>query len=86
MQTTVQDNARTDPRGTTIDPLSVTIIEAVRLTGLSRSEIYRRLACGDLEAIKAGQAGGRTLIVFASLKAHVARLPRATFRKPQAAR
>lgn len=81
----VQDNARNDTRGTTIDPLSVTIIEAVRLSGLSRSEIYRLLARGDLEAIKPGRAAGRTLIVFASLKAHLARLPRATFRKPAAA-
>lgn len=84
MHTTVQDNARTEPRGATIDPLTVTIIDAVRLSGLSRSEIYRRLASGDLEAIKPGRAAGRTLIVIASLKAHLAGMPRATFRKPAA--
>ena len=62
------------------EPLLVTIREAVRLSGLSRTEIYRRLAAGSLEARKSGT---RTLIVWASLKACVDALPAATFRGPR---
>jgi predicted DNA-binding transcriptional regulator AlpA len=60
-------------------PLAVTIPEAVRLSGLSRSEIYRRLSTRDIEARK---SGSRTLIVWESLKEHIERLPPAEFREP----
>ena len=63
-------------------PLTVTIPEAVRLSGLSRSEIYRRLGTGDIEARK---SGSRTLIVWTSLKSHVDALPAARIRAPKAA-
>jgi hypothetical protein len=59
-----------------LQPLTVTIPDAVRLSGLSRSEIYRRLGAGDIQARK---SGCRTLIVWASLKAHVETLPPAEF-------
>lgn len=85
MQATIHRTHRNETRGVVTDPLYVTILDAVRISGLSRSEIYRRLASGDIEAIKPGQPGGRTLIVFATLKTHLAGLPRATFRKPPAA-
>jgi hypothetical protein len=62
-------------------PLTVTIPEATRLSGLSRSEIYRRLAAGDITARK---SGCRTLIIWASLKAHIEALPPAEFRAPNA--
>ncbi|HME26312.1 MAG TPA: hypothetical protein VKI44_34135 [Acetobacteraceae bacterium] len=62
--------------------LTVTIPDAVRLSGLSRSEIYRRLSAGDIQARK---SGCRTLIVWASLKAHVEALPPAEFRAPKSA-
>lgn len=38
------------------EPLAVPLLEAVRLTGLSRSELYRRLANGQIQAVKAGFA------------------------------
>lgn len=61
----------------TTTPLTVTIHEAVRVSGLSRSEVYRRLADGKLRAVK---SGSRTLVLMASLRAHLASLPPATFR------
>lgn len=64
-----------------IEPLAATIPDAVRLSGLSRSEIYRRLAAGDIRAVK---NGGRTLILMESVRAYLARLPVATFRAPSA--
>jgi hypothetical protein len=63
-------------------PLTVTICEATRLSGLSRSEIYRRLVAGDITARK---SGCRTLIIWASLQAHIEGLPPAEFRVPNVA-
>ena len=60
-----------------IQPLTVTISEAIRLSGLSRSELYRQLSAGHIRARK---SGSRTLIVWASLLAHVEALPPAEFR------
>ena len=62
------------------DPLAVPIPEAVRLSGISRSELYRRLAAGQVHAVK---SGSRTLILMDSLRAHIASLPAATFRAPK---
>ena len=59
------------------DPLAVPIPEAVRLSGISRSELYRRLATGQVLAVKSGT---RTLILMDSLRAHLTGLPPATFR------
>jgi excisionase family DNA binding protein len=53
-------------------PLAVTIPEAVKATGMSRTSIYEALKCGDLVARKAGR---RTLISFADLEAYLANLP-----------
>ena len=64
------------------DPLAVPIQEAVRISGISRSELYRRLGSGDVRAVK---SGARTLILMDSLRAHLASLPAATFRAPKAA-
>ena len=63
-------------------PLALTIHEGVRISGLSRSELYRRLSDGKLRAVK---SGSRTLILMDSLQAHLASLPAATFRSPRAA-
>lgn len=52
-------------------PISVTIPEAVRLSGRSRSAIYEALK-GELPARKAGR---RTLILYADLQAYIAALP-----------
>jgi excisionase family DNA binding protein len=59
--------------------LTISIGDACRICGISRSELYRRLADGQIGAVK---SGARTLIVMESLRRHIASLPRATFRKP----
>lgn len=48
-----------------IEPLTVRISTAVRITGLSRSRIYELIQSGDLETTKVGRA---TLVQFRSLK------------------
>ncbi len=53
-------------------PIAVTIPEAVKLSGISRSAIYLALKKQQLVARKAGR---RTLIPFAELEAYVASLP-----------
>lgn len=53
-------------------PLAVTIPEAVKLSGMSRSAIYEALKRQDITARKAGR---RTLISFADLEAYLASLP-----------
>jgi excisionase family DNA binding protein len=53
-------------------PITVTIPDAVRASGMSRSSIYSALKRGDLSARKAGR---RTLISFADLQAYLACLP-----------
>jgi hypothetical protein len=81
MGMTDEDRRRLRGSGTTIDPITAPIAEAVRISGMSRSEIYRRLAAGDIVAVK---NGSRTLIVMASVRDYLARLPIATFRAPAA--
>jgi len=53
-------------------PIAVTIPDAVKATGMSRTSIYDALKRGDLSARKAGR---RTLISFADLEAYLASLP-----------
>ena len=53
-------------------PIAVTIPDAVKATGMSRTSIYEALKRGDLSAKKAGR---RTLISFADLEAYLASLP-----------
>ena len=53
-------------------PIAVTIPEAVKLSGLSRTSIYEALKRQDITARKAGR---RTLISFADLEAYLASLP-----------
>lgn len=48
-----------------LEPLTVRIATAVRITGLSRSRIYELIQSGDLDTVKVGRA---TLIQYASLK------------------
>ena len=59
-----------------VEPITTTIEGAEHMTGWSRSEVYRRLVAGDIEAVK---SGGRTLPVVASIRACINALPRATF-------
>ena len=53
-------------------PIAVTIHEAVKLSGMSRTSIYEALKRKDISARKAGR---RTLISFADLEAYLANLP-----------
>jgi len=53
-------------------PITVTIPDAVKATGMSRTSIYEALKRGDLTARKAGR---RTLIAFADLEEYLASLP-----------
>ena len=77
-----EDHRRLKGSGGSCDPITAPIPEASRVSGLSRSEIYRRLSAGDIRAVK---SGARTLIIMESLRAHLASLPLATFRAPKAA-
>lgn len=52
-------------------PIAVTIPEAVKASGLSRSHLYEAMK-RDLPARKAGR---RTLIMVADLEAYLASLP-----------
>jgi hypothetical protein len=58
-----------------IEPLVVRPAEAVRISGFSRSDLYRRAARGEIVFRK---AGSRVLVEYAGQKAAVSALPRAT--------
>jgi excisionase family DNA binding protein len=53
-------------------PLTVTIREAIHLTGMSRTSLYTALKSGDLLAIKAGR---RTLIHYSAIEDYLNSLP-----------
>ena len=55
-----------------IEPIAAAIPDACRVSGMSRSEIYRRLAAGDIRAVK---SGSRTLVLLDSLREFLASLP-----------
>ncbi|MEH6789943.1 helix-turn-helix domain-containing protein [Parasphingorhabdus sp.] len=56
-----------------MQPLTVTIPDAVRITGLSRSALYVALKRRDLIALKAGR---RTLLRVRDLEEFLASLPK----------
>lgn len=53
-----------------IEPISVRVLEAVRLTGIGRSKLYELIASGDIETVKIGSC---TLIPMASLRGLIER-------------
>ena len=53
-------------------PIAVTIPDAVKLSGCSRTGLYDAMKRGDLTARKAGR---RTLISLVDLEAYLASLP-----------
>jgi len=61
------------PSNPNIEPLYVSIQDTGRITGLSAVTIYRLLAAEKLAAVK---FGAKTLVEMASIKAHLASLPR----------
>jgi hypothetical protein len=54
------------------EPLSLRIPEAQRISGLSRSELYRKASRGEIRLLKSGRS---TLVDFASLKRLIGNLP-----------
>ena len=58
----------------TIEPILVRLSDAIRLSGFSRSDLYRRASRGQIIFRK---CGSRVLVDFASLKAAIAELPQA---------
>lgn len=69
-------------RDASLDPITLPIADAVTFSGLSRSEVYRQLAVGNLRAVK---SGSRTLVLVESIRSYLASLPPATFRQARAA-
>jgi hypothetical protein len=65
------------PDARDFDPIAVRIPQASRISGLSRSEIYRRAGRGEIILLKCGKS---TLVDFRSLRATMASLPRAVIR------
>lgn len=55
-----------------LTPITLTIPDAVKISGLSRTTIYEALRRGNLSALKAGR---RTLIRHDELEAYVTGLP-----------
>lgn len=47
---------RTGERLTELEPITVRVGDAARMTGLCRSKIFRLIASGDIEAVKIGKA------------------------------
>ena len=79
MGMTDEDRRRLTGSGTSLEPLAASISDTSKVAGLSRSEIYRRLAAGDIRAVK---SGNRTLIIMDSVREYLTSLPVATFRAP----
>ena len=65
--------------GGALEPLAISIPQAMAATGESRSQVYVHIARGEYEAIK---SGSRTLIVYESVKRYFAKLPRAVIKAP----
>ena len=63
--------------GIEVEPIAVRLPEATRISGFSRSELYRRAARGEIVFLKCGAS---TLVDVGSLRAAVASLPRAVIR------
>jgi excisionase family DNA binding protein len=55
-----------------MNPLALTISDAVKFSGVSRTKLYGALSRGELAAIK---VGNRTLIPSDAIKAWLARMP-----------
>lgn len=53
-----------------LEPLTVRIPTALKMTGIGRSKLYELIASGDIEIVKVGTA---TLVTMASLRRLVAR-------------
>ncbi|MDH4744248.1 helix-turn-helix domain-containing protein [Sphingomonas sp. CBMAI 2297] len=54
-----------EPNEATLEPISVRISTAVRITGICRSTIYELIGDGTIETVKIGRS---TFILYPSLK------------------
>ena len=54
-----------EPDEATLEPISVRIATAVRITGICRSTIYELIGDGTIETVKIGRS---TFILYPSLK------------------
>ena len=61
-------------------PIAITIPEACHMSGYSRSELYRRMTIGEIEAVKIGRS---VRVLVDSLERSIASLPRAKFTAPR---
>lgn len=52
-------------RGLPVEPMTVRISAAVKLTGIGRSTLYELINAGQIETVKVGRS---TLILYRSLK------------------
>jgi excisionase family DNA binding protein len=59
------------------EPLNLTMNQAIDMSRLSRSTLYRLAAAGTIPFVK---AGSRTLVPFQSLKHYLTTLPAANIR------
>jgi len=80
------ENSSQPPRQTKgappgLAPITLSLADAIAISGLSRSRIYLLLAAGKIRARKAGKA---TLIEATSLNDYLNALPAASFRAPKA--
>jgi hypothetical protein len=64
-----------------LEPLALPIPAAVRVSGLSRSAIYREASAGHIRLMKLGRS---TLVDMASVRVFLATLPDAQLRMPRA--
>ncbi len=62
---------------TRLEPLTVTVQEARRLTGLGNTTIYKLIGQGKLRVTK---IGARTLVIYPSLKSLLENAPAASSR------
>ena len=74
--------APAEPRRETVgvEPLALAIPQAMAVSGLSRSAIYREAGRGNITLIKAGRS---TLVCMDSVRTFLASLPRASIRPPR---
>lgn len=59
------------------EPLVVSVADAMHMLNISRTELYRLLSAGRINAVKQGV---RTLMLVDSIRAHLAALPPAIIR------
>jgi hypothetical protein len=62
-----------------LEPLAISIPQTSEITSESRSQVYERISRGEYEAVK---SGSRTLVIFESVKRHLASLPRVQIKAP----